>query len=143
MELSTADRRLKFVGDMITAAFKFMDNMNIEDKDEDNDWGGAEVIKDDLIAVEKMIEAEQIFLDTLAKLENLPDRCENTKGAICFKDGVDEFVQNILLGRLNHAAKILDDWDFRTEGGIRFKDDFYDKIDSLIEIYQQNYDEDD
>ena len=142
MELSTADRRHEFVGKMIEAAFKFMDSMDTEDSDEDMDWGGAEVVTDDLLAVEKMIEAEQIFLDTLAKMESVPDRCESAKCALIFKDGLDEFVQNILLGRLNHAAKILDEWGFRSERGIKFKDDFYDKIDSLIEIYQQYYDED-
>ena len=143
MELSTADRRREFVADMVDTAFRFMDSLNTEDKDEDNDWGGAEVIMDDLSAVEKMIEAEQIFLDTLAKLESVPDCCESAKCALIFEDALDEFVQNILLARLNHAAKILDEWGFRSERGIKFKDDFYDKIDSLIEIYQQHYDEDD
>lgn len=143
MELATAEQRREFVDKMITDAFKFMDDADNEDSDEDNDWGGAEVITDDLIAAEKMIEAEQIFLDTLRKLESVPGRCESAKCILLFEDGLDEFVQNILLGRLNHAAKILDEWDFRTERGLKFKDDFYDKIDSLIEIYQQYYDEDD
>lgn len=143
MELATAEQRREFVDKMISDAFKFMDDADNEDPDEDNDWGGAEVVTDDLTAAEKMIEAEQIFLDTLSKLERVPKRCESAKCALLFKDALDEFVQNILLGRLNHAAKILDEWNFRTERGIKFKDALYKKIDTLIEVYQQCYDEDD
>ena len=142
MELGTIEKRYKFVGDMIEQALAFMDSMNTEDKDEDNDWGGASVIRDDLSAVEMMIEAEDIFIETLSKLEGITDRCEGPMFALLYEDCVDEFVQNILLRRLNHAAKILDEWGFRTERGIKFKEDFHDKVDALIEMYQQIYDED-
>ena len=138
----TIEKRYKFVGDMVEQALAFMAEMNTEDKDEDNDWGGASIVTDDLIAVEMMIEAEDIFIDTLSKLESINERCEAPLFALLYEDGVDEFVQNVLLGRLNHAAKILDEWGFRTERGIKFKEDFYDKIDLLIAIYQSYYDED-
>ena len=142
MELETAEQRRKFVGDLIDRALKFMDDMNTENKDEDNDWGGASVVLDDLAAVETMIETEQIFIDTLAELENPihSDHDGQELFARTFEDGFDEFIQNILLRRLNHAATILDEWGFRTKRGVEFKDDFYDKIDTLIELYQELYD---
>lgn len=141
MKLDTTDSRRTYVDTLIEKAFEFQASVNSDDKDEDNDWGGAQVILDDLSAVDKMIEAEQIFIDTLAKLKSplLNDRDGQEKFVNAFADGFDNFISNVLLDRLYHAANILNDWGFRTDKGNKFKDDFCEKLAPLVDVYE-NFD---
>ena len=142
MKLDTAECRSKYVDTLIDEAFKFQASVDSDDNDEDNDWGGAKVILDDLIAVEKMIDAEQIFIDTLAKLKSplLNDRDGQEKFVAAFADGFDNFISNILLDRLYHAVNILNDWGFRTDKGVKFKNDFCEKLAPLVDVYE-NFDD--
>ena len=141
MKLDTTDQRRALLSDLVDKALKFMDEMNTEDYDEDMDWGGAEVVMNDLSAVEGMIDAEQIFIDTLAKLKSplLNDRDGQEKFVNTFADGFDNFISNILLDRLYHAVNILNDWGFHTEKGIKFKDDLCEKLAPLVDVYE-NFD---
>ncbi len=142
MELDTTEQRQRSVGFLIKEAFAFQETMDTEDKDEDNDWCGASVVLDDLAAVEEMMNAEIIFRDTLAKISSprLDHLAEKEDYASAFEDGFDNFISDILLSRLYHAADILNDWGFRTERGQNFQENFSDKLAELIAVYE-NFDE--
>ena len=141
MKLDTTDQRRDLLSDLVDKALKFMDEMNTEDSDEDMDWAGAEVVMNDLSAVEGMTDAEQIFIDTLARLKSplLNDRDGQEKFVNAFADGFDNFISNVLLDRLYHAVNILNDWEFRTERGVKFKDDLCEKLAPLVDVYE-NFD---
>lgn len=141
MKLDNTDNRRTYVDTLIEKAFEFQASVNSDDKDEDNDWGGAQVILDDLSAVDKMIEAEQIFIDTLAKLKSplLNDRDGQEKFVNAFTDGFDNFISNVLLDRLYHAVNILNEWGFRTDKGVKFRDDLCEKLAPLVDVYE-NFD---
>ena len=142
MKLDTTEQRQSSVGSLIARAFAFQETMNTEDNDEDHDWCGASVVLDDLAAAEEMMNAEMIFRDTLAKIssprhDNFVDK---EAYASAFEDGFDSFISDILLSRLYHAADILNDWGFRTEGGKKFQEEFSKELSALIDVYE-NFDE--
>lgn len=142
MQLNTTEQRRHSVEILIEEAIAFQETMDIEDKDEDNDWCGASVVIDDLTAVEEMMNAEIIFRDTLAKISSPHhyNSVDKEAYAAAFADGYDSFICDILLSRLYHAADILDDWGFRTEGGQKFQEDFSEKLAALIDVYE-NFDD--
>jgi len=111
VKLDTAEQRQRSVSSLIEKAFAFQETMNIEDKDEDNDWCGASVVLDDLAAVEEMMNAEMIFRDTFAKISSprLDNFVDKEEYASAFEDGFDNFISDILLSRLYHADGILND----------------------------------
>lgn len=141
MKLDTTEQRQRSVGSLIEKAFAFQATMDTEDKDEDNDWCGASVVLDDLAAVEEMMNAEMIFRDTLAKISSpRRDFVDKEEYASAFEDGFDNFISDILLSRLYHAADILNDWGFKTAGGKKFQDEFSNSLAELIDVYE-NFDE--
>ena len=141
MKLDTIDQRMEFVGDLIEQAFIFQGSLDFSDNDEDNDWGGASVVIDDLSAAETMMAAEKIFVLTIGRLREPRDVDPDMQEIFTniFGAGFDNFIFEILLGRLNHAVNILDDWNFRTKRGVKFKEKFSKKIDALIDKYENSY----
>ena len=136
LNLDELDDRYELVKEMIDKAFELEESVaNLED---DNDWGGVMTTLENLSAVEDMICAEEIFLDALDEMREVKtyDRDEKeTFLSIVFLDGLNAFYNTVLLPRLNHTLKNLNEWGFRTEGGIEFQKEFSEKLDALIKEY--------
>ena len=141
MKLDTIDQRMEFVGDLIEEAFIFQGSLDISNADEDHDWCAAAIVIDDLNALETMMEAEKIFVLTVGGLRDprYANRDNQEIYSDIFGEGFDRFIFELLMGRLSHAFNILDDWGFRTERGVKFRENFCEKIDALMDKYANNY----
>ena len=141
MNLDKVEQRHKVIKDLIGEAHEF--KLLAREFDDDNDWAGAKVILDDLTAVERLIRAEEIFLETFDMLGDVrhPDRDEKEHWLTIFLvDGVHDFVHEILLRDLEYMLKVLNDWGFRTEEGEEFRKYVDERLEPLIKKYKILYD---
>lgn len=141
MTVETLDQRYELVQKMIEDGFAFQESVaNLED---DNDWAGAMVTLDNLAAVEEMICTEEIFMDTFNDMGNVRtrnrDEQEEFIGTFMY-EGLNSFNEEILLPRLRHTLKVLEDWGFRTERGIEFEKNLSENLSALIKKYDGLYD---
>lgn len=141
MKLDTVEQRHDFIDEMIRKAFEFEESL-INDSEHGSDWGGAMSTVENLVTIEEMIRTERIFLDTFAEMEDVRTRDGESKEIFLslVDDSLIHFVDTILLRRIEFAFDHLSDWDFVTEGGIKFKKTFCKKLDKLIKAYQDIYD---
>ena len=141
MKLGTLEQRHKCIKDMIEKAFQFEDSL-IHDSEHQDDWTGAMTTVENLMTIEEFIRTEEIFLDAFAEMENVPSR--DNEGKEIFLTIVYEnlvlFTDTVLLRKIEYAFDYLNDWDFVTEDGIKFKKNFSKKLDALIKTYQDIYD---
>ena len=141
MKLDTIDQRYDLLKEMIDESFAFQES--VENLEDDNDWAGAMMTVENLAAVEEMICAEEIFLDTFEQMGHVRtrnrDEQEEFIGTFYF-DGLNIFNEEILLPRLRHTLKVLKDWGFRTERGVEFEKNLFEKLDVLIKKYDGLYD---
>lgn len=141
MNLNTLDERYDFIKEMIDKAFEFEES--VADLEDDNDWSGMMTTLENLAAIEDMICAEEVFLDALDEMGNVKTYERDEKEifmGIVYSDGLNFFCETILLPRLNHTLKTLNEWGFKTEIGIEFQKEISKKIDSLIKKYNVLYD---
>jgi len=141
MKLDTVEQRHDFIDEMIRKAFEFEESL-INDSEHGSDWGGAMSTVENLVTIEEMIRTERIFLDTFAEMEDVRTRDGESKEIFLslVDDSLIHFVDTILLRRIEFAFDHLSDWDFVTEGGVKFKKTFCKKLDKLIKAYQDIYD---
>lgn len=136
LNLDELDDRYELVKEMIDKAFELEEI--VADLEDDNDWGGVMTTLENLSAVEDMICAEEIFLDALDEMREVKTYERDEKEtflSIVFLDGLNAFYNTVLLPRLNHTLKNLNEWGFRTEGGIKLQKEFSEKLDALIKEY--------
>ena len=141
MELNTVEQRHELINEMIDESFEFM--QSVADDEDDNDWGGAHVTWENLVALERLIRTEEIFLDTFEEMGHVRtyDRDEQEVFISVFlMEGLNAFNETVFLDRLEHTAKNLREWNFRTERGLEFEKKFREKIDALLRKYQGLYD---
>ena len=141
MKVETLDQRYELIQQMIDEGFAFEESVaNLED---DNDWAGAMATVENLAAIEEMICTEEIFMDAFHDMGNVRssnrDEQEEFIGIFMY-EGLNSFNEEILLPRLKHTLKVLEDWGFRTERGVKFKEDFCEKLNVLIKKYSGLYD---
>lgn len=141
MKLDTVEQRHDFIDEMVRKAFEFEESL-INDSEHGSDWGGAMSTVENLVTIEEMIRTERIFLDTFAEMEDVRTRDGESKEIFLslVDDSLIHFVDTILLRRIEFAFDHLSDWDFVTEGGVKFKKNFCKKLDKLIKAYQDIYD---
>lgn len=141
MKLETVEQRHKFIDDMIQKAFAFEESL-IHDPEHNNDWAGAMSTVENLVTIEEFIRTEQIFLDVADEMDNVPTRDIDGKEIFIsiVDDGLNFFIDTILLRRLEFAFDHLNDWEFVTEDGVKFQKSFSKKLDTMIKTYQDLYD---
>ncbi len=141
MKLETVEQRHKFIDDMVKKAFAFEESL-IHDPEHGDDWAGAMSTVENLVTIEEFIRTEQIFLDTFGAMEEIRTHDDSGKEIALniVNDSLLEFIDTILLRRVEFAHDRLDDWDFVTEGGVKFKKSFCRKLNTLIKTYQDIYD---
>ncbi len=141
MKLDTLDQRHELIDDMIEKGFEFEEGL-IHDQENDDDWGGAMSTVENLIVIEEMIRTEEIFLGAFAEMEGFRTRNGDEKDV--YLTIVDEnliyFIDTILLRRIEFALDHLNDWNFKSEGGKKFKKNYCKKLDALRKKYQDIYD---
>ena len=116
--------------------------MWVHDEENFNDWASNMEIADKLIAIQKLIYAEKIFLDVFDETENV--RTHNFEEQEIFLniiyENVTRFVDEILLQLIEYTFDNLNDWQFKTDVGKKFHKDVSKKLDALIKKYQDLYD---
>lgn len=141
MKQDTIAQRHRIIDNMIRKGFDFEESL-IHNKEEGDDWGGVMSTVENLIAVEEMIRTEQIFMDVFIETANIRSRDEHAQGI--YLGIVDEslinFVDGILLRRIEHAFDHLHEWNFVSERGKKFQKNYCKKLDTLIKKYQDTYD---
>ena len=141
MKLDTIDQRHKLIDDMIQKGFEFEEGL-IHVENTGDDWGGAMSTVENLTVIEEMIRAEMIFLSALSEIESVRTRNDDLK-ATCFKivdDGFVQFVDTILLSRIEHAFDHLNGWKFESADAKKFQKSYCKKLDALSKIYRDLYD---
>ena len=141
MKLDNIDQRHKLIDDMIKKGFEFEESL-IHDSEHGDDWGGAMSTVENLIAIEEMIRTEEIFLGTFYEMVDLRSRDPDEKEVYLtiVDDALIDFVDTILLRRIESAFDNLNGWTFETAGGKKFKKNYCKKLDALIKKYQDIYD---
>ena len=141
MKLDTVEQRHDFIDEMVRKAFEFEDSL-IHDPEHGDDWAGAMSTVEHLVTIEEFIRTEQIFLNTFAEMEDVRTRDGESKEIFLsiVDDSLIHFIDTVLLRRIEFAFDHLSDWDFVTEGGVKFKKTFCRKLDKLIKAYQDIYD---
>lgn len=140
MTLDKIEQRHELINDMIDEAFEFADMA--KDFEDDNDLAAAKITLDYLIAAERLICAEEIFMDTFYRMSNTryPNRDEQEELLTIFLvDGVYAFSNEVLLRNLAYTFKVLDEWGLRSEDGIEFKKYICDNLKALIQKYNSLY----
>ena len=141
MKLDTSWERYKILEGLIKKSFK-LDKMWVHDEENFNDWASNMEIADKLIAIQKLIYAEKIFLDVFDETENV--RTHNFEEQEIFLniiyENVTRFVDEILLQLIEYTFDNLNDWQFKTDVGKKFHKDVSKKLDALIKKYQDLYD---
>ena len=141
MEFDTAQKRHEIINDMIDEAFDYMEIA--AEYEDDNDWAGAKVAFDCLIGIERLIGTEEHFLENFYEMGEMPYRDRDEKEhllTIFLVDGIHVFVHEVILPDLEHAFNILENWGFRTEDGVEFKNYMCERLEPMIKKYQTIYD---
>ena len=141
MKLDSIDQRHKLIDDMIKKGFEFEESL-IHDSESGDDWSGAMSTVENLIVIEEMIRTEEIFLSTFCEMADVRSRDIDEKEIYLgiIDDALIYFVDTILLRRIEFAFDHLNDWDFQSESGKKFKKNYCKKLDALIKKYQDIYD---
>ena len=141
MKLDTLGQRHEFICDLIQKAFEFEESM-IHGEENGNDWGGAMSTVENLDIIEEMIRAEGIFLDVFAEMAEFRSRNPDEKDIYLHitDEALINFIDTVLLRRIEFAFDHLKGWDFTTDGGKKFQKNFCKKLDALAKKYQDIYD---
>ena len=137
LTLDSVRQRHKLINEMIDKAIKY--NEILSEYEDDLDWGGAKVALDDLAAIEQLVCAEEIFIETFNKLSSTPHSSDEEKDElleIFSEQGVKIFVYAILLNRLEYLLKTMNDWGFRTKDGEEFLEYLRVRLEALIAKYK-------
>ena len=140
MKLDKVKQRHKLINDLIIETYEF--NVLAREFNDDNDWGAAKVTLDNLFAIERLIKAEEIFLETFDTLENVhhPNHEEKEHFITIFlEDGLNDFICEILLRDLEYTLKTLNNWGYRTKEGEQFRKFVSKQLESLIKKYKALY----
>lgn len=141
MKLDTLAQRYRLIEDMIIKGFEFEESL-IHDKDSGDDWGGAMSTISNLNVVEELMRTEDIFLTVFDKMESQRARNADEKDIYLSMtdDALIQFVDTILLRRIEFAFDHLNDWKFTTNDGKKFQKNFCKKLDALMKKYRDIYD---
>lgn len=140
MELDTVEQRHKFIKELVSEAFAFEDSL-IHDSENGDDWFSALNTAEDLVVVEEFIRTEEILLDALIEIEDMPFADESGRKIFwsIVNANLVTFVDEILLDRIGYAFDNVHDRYFATKPGIAFKKDMRNKLDILFRIYKDIY----
>jgi len=140
MKLDTVDQRHKFIDDLIKKGFDFEEDL-INNAENSSDWGGAMSTVENLVVIEEMIRTEEILLGIFAEMDSVRTRNSDEKEIYLgiLDDGIIYFIDTVLLRRMEFAFDHLNDWDFKSERGKKFRKNFCNKLDKLIKKYQDIY----
>ena len=141
MKLDTTQQRHKVIDNMIKKGFEFEESL-INDQENGDDWGGAMSTVENLIAIEELIRTEEIFQDVFVSIDNFRSRNIDEKETYLsiVDDSLIFFIDTLLLRRIEFAFDHLNGWDFKSEGGKKFKKNYCKKLDELRKKYQDIYD---
>ena len=141
MKLDTTEQRHKVIDNMIKKGFEFEESL-IHDQENGDDWGGAMSTVENLIAIEELIRTEEIFQDVFVSIDNFRSRNIDEKETYLsiVDDSLIFFIDTLLLRRIEFAFDHLNGWDFKSEGGKKFKKNYCKKLDELRKKYQDIYD---
>ena len=141
MKLDTTQQRHKVIDNMIKKGFEFEESL-IHDQENGDDWGGAMSTVENLIAIEELIRTEEIFQDVFVSIDNFRSRNIDEKETYLsiVDDSLIFFIDTLLLRRIEFAFDHLNGWDFKSEGGKKFKKNYCKKLDELRKKYQDIYD---
>ena len=113
MALDKIEQRHELINDMIDEAFAFADMA--KDFEDDNDLAAAKITLDYLIAAERLICAEEIFMDTFYRMSNTryPNRDEQEELLTIFLvDGVYAFSNEVWCATWRTRSKSSTSGDF-------------------------------
>ncbi|MBR1646500.1 MAG: hypothetical protein IJ685_06955 [Selenomonadaceae bacterium] len=140
MKIDTVEERRKIMNDLIKKSFK-LDEMLLHDEANVDDWVSNIEIMKNLISLEKMMFAEEIFLNTLDEMNEVHSRNRADKEIYMnIVDGsLNYYISAILLHLLEYTYDTLDDWQFKTDAGKKFHKSVYKKLGALIDKYEDLY----
>ena len=135
MTLDTVAGRHELINDLIDRTAEYEEILS--ENEDDLDWGAAKVTRDDLINIERLVCTEEIFLETLGKLNETPhsDDAEKAELLKIFSDKGANFLAGLLLERLEYLLNTLNKWGIRTEVGKEFHEYMRANLEALIAKY--------
>lgn len=141
MELETVEQRHEFIEKLVNEAFAFEDSL-VHDAENGDDWFSALNTAEDLVVIEEFIRTEEILLDALIEIEDMPFADEDDRKIFwsIVNANLVTFVDEILLDRIGYAFDNVHERYFATKPGIAFKKDMRNKIDVLFITYKKIYD---
>ena len=140
MKLDTPHDRRKFINTMWKRAFDFQESL-IHDKENGDDWLGAINAVDNLATIDEFIITEDIFYCMLDDIgEVYSKRGSNQVYQDIVHNNLVHFVDTILLRRIEHTLEFIEDWDFKLERGQKLRKYLCDRLEKLINKYQDIYD---
>lgn len=140
MTLDTVAGRHELINDLINRTAEYEEILS--ENEDDLDLGAAKVTRDDLINIERLICTEEIFLETLGKLNETPhsDDAEKAELLKIFSDKGANFLAGLLLEKLEYLLNTLNTWGIRTEVGKEFHEYMRTNLEALIAKYR-DYDD--
>lgn len=140
MKLDTPYDRRKFINTMWKRAFDFQESL-IHDKENGDDWLGAVNAVDNLATIDEFIITEDIFYCMLDDIGDVySKRGSNQVYQDIVYNNLVHFVDTILLRRIEHALEFIEDWDFKLERGQKLRKFLIERLEKLINKYQDIYD---
>lgn len=140
MKLDTPYDRRKFINTMWKRAFDFQESL-IHDKENGDDWLGAINAVDNLATIDEFVITEDIFY---CMLDDMGDVYSKRGSNQIYRDivynNLVHFVDTILLRRIEHALEFIEDWDFKLERGQKLRKFLIERLEKLINKYQDIYD---
>lgn len=135
MTLDTVAGRHELINDLINRTAEYEEILS--ENEDDLDLGAAKVTRDDLINIERLVCTEEIFLETLGKLNETPhsDDAEKADLLKIFSDKGANFLAGLLLEKLEYLLNTLNTWGIRTESGKEFHKYMRANLEALIAKY--------
>ena len=136
MTLDTVAVRHELINDLINRTAEYEEILS--ENEDDLDLGAAKVTRDDLINIERLVCTEEIFLETLGKLNETPhsDDAEKAELLKIFSDKGVNFLAGLLLEKLEYLLNTLNTWGIRTESGKEFHELMRANLEALIAEYR-------
>lgn len=139
MRLETVEQRHKIVDGMIQKSFE-IDELYLHDESNVDDWiANSEILKN-LLALDKMIHTEKIFLYMLDEMEEFPSHSPDKKILVSIAgNSVHYYIESVLLNMLEYSCGAMNDWKFKTAVGKRFHRSTARKLNELADKYRELY----
>ena len=139
MRLETVEQRHKIVNTMMNKSFE-IDELYVHDESNVDDWiANSEILKN-LIALDKMIHTEKIFLYMLDEMDEFPSNSAEKKILVSIAgNSLHYYIESVLLHMLEYSCGAMNDWKFKTAVGKRFHRSTVRKLNELTDKYRELY----